>query len=83
MLKKKLMVAILLLAVFTVSAVSAADNATEDIANVEETQSDEIISVDETQATGQANDDETIGETDDGTFRHCNKRLTMPASTPQ
>ena len=50
-----------LLALFAVSAVSAADNATEDIADVGETLSDEVISVEETQVTGQANDDETIG----------------------
>ena len=64
-----------LLALFAVSAVSAADNATEDIADVGQTLSDEIISVGQTQATGQANDDETIGETDDGTFTALQQKI--------
>ena len=64
-----------LLALFAVSAVSAADNATEDISDMGETLSDEVISVEETQVTGQANDDETIGETDDGTFTALQQKI--------
>ena len=72
---KSILVAMFLLALFAVSAVSAADNATEDIADVGQTLSDEIISVGQTQATGQANDDETIGETDDGTFTALQQKI--------
>ena len=72
---KSILVAMFLLALFAVSAVSAADNATEDIADVGETLPDEVISVEETQVTGQANDDETIGETDDGTFTALQQKI--------
>ena len=72
---KSILVAMFLLALFAVSAVSAADNATEDISDMGETLSDEVISVEEIQATGQANDDETIGETDDGTFTALQQKI--------
>ena len=72
---KSILVAMFLLALFAVSAVSAADNATEDISDMGETLSDEVISVEEIQATGQANDGETIGETDDGTFTVLQQKI--------
>lgn len=71
--KKFMMVTIILISLFAVSTVSAADNATGDVVSVEETIG-EIVCVEENQTIGQNYDEEIIG-VDDGTFTDLKSKV--------
>ena len=67
MLNKKFMVlTILLVSLLAISAVSAADNAAEDV--IADASNDLVSAEDNIQATEQTENEEAIGATDDGTF---------------
>ena len=67
--KKIMLLAIFLVSLLAVSAVSAADNATSD-----------VVSVEEDQAIEQIDNDELISTTDDGTFTALQNKINNAAS---
>ena len=74
--KKFMILAIFLVGLLAVSAVSAADNATEDIAGVEKT-ADEVISVNENQTISE---DDVLGDSP-GTFTDLANEIAKAGST--
>ena len=69
-----MMLAIFLVSLLAISAVSAADNATSDVVSVEKT-TDEVVSVEENQVIEQEDNDDAIGAKDDGTFTALQNKI--------
>lgn len=65
---------IILVLLFAVSAVSAADNTTSDVVSVDETTED-VISIEENQVIEQTDNDDVIGVNDAGTFTALQKKI--------
>ena len=72
--KKIMMLAILLVALLTVSAVNAADNTTSDIVSMEDT-NDEFLTVEDNHIIEQSENEGTLGAKDDGTFTALQKKI--------
>ena len=69
-----MILAIFFVSLLAVSAVSAADNVTNDVVGVEET-TDDVVSVEENQVFEQTDNKEVICETDNGTFTALQNKI--------
>ena len=70
--KKYIILSIFLLSLLTLSVVSAADNATNDVISLEE--SKDIISIEKTQTIGQSEESKLMGP-DNGTFTDLQRKI--------
>jgi len=72
--KKIMLLAIFLVSLLAVSAVSAADNATDDVVSVKKT-TDEVVGVKENQVIDYTGIDDATGAEDNGTFTALQKKI--------
>ena len=73
--KKIMMLAILLVSLVAIGAVSAAENVTSDVVSVEETSDDIVSADDDNQVIEQTENQEIVSTTDDGTFTTLQEKI--------